>query len=188
MSGSLQPWRMFCRPISTGIGEVAVRPIMPDDADRARLFIEGLSGTSRYFRFLQALRSLPPAMLERFVRADQVTQMVLVGVVCVNGHENIVGEVRYAMNPDGESADFAIAVADAWHRCGVGTSLFLMLERIAVTAGVTRFTGESSAVNSTFCNFAQAVGFRTWPDLSDRTCVRVEKRLGDRDGWIERLA
>jgi acetyltransferase len=185
MSSSLQPWRMFCRPISTGIGEVAVRPIMPDDADRARLFIEGLSGTSRYFRFLQALRSPSPAMLERFVRIDQVTEMVLVGVASVDGRESIVGEVRYAMNPDGESADFAIAVADAWHRRGVGTSLFLMLERIAVAAGVARFTGEGFAVNGTFRNFAQAVGFRTWPDQADRTFVRVEKRLGDGEGWPE---
>lgn len=183
MSPSLQTWRMFCRPIATGLGEVTVRPISPDDGALVRDFIEGLSGTSRYFRFLQALRSVPPLMLDRFVRCDQNTQMVLVGVASEKGQERIVGEVRYAMNADGESADFAIAVADAWHRRGIGTSLYLMLERIAVAGGVARFTGESFAVNSTFCGFARAVGFRTWPDVSDRTFVRIEKRLGDGDGW-----
>jgi len=46
-----QDCRMFCRPVLTGYGEVAVRPMSPADAELVQAFVTGLSGTSRYFRF-----------------------------------------------------------------------------------------------------------------------------------------
>ena len=54
---------MFCRPIRTGFGELAVRPVGPADAGIAQAFVTSLSGTSRYFRFFQALKCLSPSML-----------------------------------------------------------------------------------------------------------------------------
>ena len=60
--------RMFCRPIRTGFGELAVRPVGSADAGIAQAFVTSLSGTSRYFRFFQALKCLSPAMLDRFTR------------------------------------------------------------------------------------------------------------------------
>jgi len=170
---------MFCRPIHTGIGEVMVRPIGPGDADMAQAFVDGLSGTSRYFRFFAALKGLSPGMLDRFIRTDPPNHMALVGIAHVQGRQSIVGEARYALNGDGATADIAVAVADAWQRRGVATGLLDMLERIAAATGVTRLTGESFAVNETFLSFARAFGFKVRPDATDRSFLRIEKQIGE---------
>lgn len=174
-----QHCRMFCRPILTGIGEVMVRPVAPGDADMAQGFVDSLSATSRYFRFFQSIKVLSPGMLERFTHVDHRTHLALVGVALVRGRQSIVGEARYALNEDGVSADFAVAVADPLQRRGIATGLIEMLERIAAATGVTRLTGECFAVNETFVSFARAVGFQIRSDAADRSFVRIEKRIDD---------
>ena len=39
---------MFCRPIRTGFGELALRPVGPTDAGMAQAFVTSLSAASRY--------------------------------------------------------------------------------------------------------------------------------------------
>ena len=153
-----------------------VRPIAPGDADLVQAFVGGLSGNSRYFRFFQSLKRLPPGMLERFTSIDHRTHMALVGVALDERKECIVAEARYAVNDDGATADIAVVVADAWQRRGVATGLLAMLERIAAANGVTRLTGETFAVNEKFLSFARASGFAIWPD-SDLGQLRIEKNL-----------
>ena len=172
-------WRRFCHPIRTGIDEVMVRPIGPEDADMAQSFVGNLSATSRYFRFFQTLKGLSPGMLERFTCIDHRTHMALVGIALVQGRQSIVAEARYAMNVERGTADIAIAVTDAWQRRGVATGLLDILERMAAATGVTRLTGESFAVNETFLSFARAFGFRIRPDDTDRRVLRVEKQIGE---------
>lgn len=170
--------RMFCHPIHTGIGEVLVRPIGPGDADMAQAFVDGLSATSRYFRFFATLKGLSPSMLDRFIRADHPNHLALVGIAGVQGRQSIVGEARYALNNDGATADIAVVIADAWQRRGVGKGLLEMLERIAAATGVARLTGESFAVNETFLSFARGFGFKIRPDETDRSFLRIEKQIG----------
>jgi GNAT superfamily N-acetyltransferase len=172
--------RIFCRPIHTGFGEVAVRPMSPADAEMAQVFVTTLSGTSRYFRFFQALRCLSPAMLDRFIRVDHVTHVALAGVVNVDGRPTIVAEARYAVSTDGTSAEIALTVADQWQRRGLASELMATLERVAVAAGITRLTGECLAVNEGFAGLARSLGFRVYADASDRSLLQVEKAIGER--------
>ena len=169
--------RMFCHPIHTGFGELAVRPVGPDDAAIAQAFIASLSGTSRYFRFFQALKCLSPAMLDRFTRVDHVTQVALAAVADLDGRPSMVAEVRYAVAADGRSAEFALAVADQWQRRGLATQLMATLERIAVAAGITRLTGECLAINEGFVSFARSLGYRVQADRNDRSLLRIEKDI-----------
>ena len=171
--------RIFCRPIRTGFGEVAVRPISPADAGLAQSFVTSLSGTARYFRFFQALRCLSPAMLDRFTRVDHVTHVALAGMVNVDGQPTMVAEARYAVSADGTSAEIALAVADLWQRRGLATELMATLERIAVAAGITRLTGECLAVNEGFAGLARSLGFRVYADASDRSLLQIEKHIGE---------
>jgi len=174
-----QDCRMFCRPIRTGGGEVAVRPISPADAELVQAFVTGLSGTSRYFRFFQPLKSLSPGMLDRLTRVDQVNHVALAGVAMLGGRPSMVAEVRYAVGPDGTTAEFALAVADQWQRCGIATELLTTLEHIAAAAGITRLTGECLAVNDPFVSLVRTLGYRVYPDVDDRRLLQIERNLGD---------
>lgn len=108
-----------------------MRPINAADAGLAQAFVTGLSVASRYFRFIQPLKSLSPAMLERFVGIDGMTHMALAGVIDIDGAPRMIAEARYAVYADGASADIALAVADQWQRRGSATELMATLERIA---------------------------------------------------------
>lgn len=174
--------RIYCHPIRTGFGEVAVRPIGPADASLAQAFITGLSGTARHFRFFQPIRSLSPAMLERFTRTDHVTHVALAGMVNVNGLPTMVAEARYVAGADGTSAEIAVTVADEWQRRGLATELMATLEQIAVASGITRLTGECLAVNGGFAGLARSLGFRVYADASDCSLLQIEKNIGEDSG------
>lgn len=175
--------RMLCRPIRTGFGELAVRPVSPADAGIAQAFVTSLSGTSRYFRFFQALKCLSPTMLDRFTRVDHVTEVALAAVADPDGRPSMVAEARYVIAADGRSAEFALAVADQWQRRGLATQLMATLERIAAAAGITRLTGECLAINEGCVSFARSLGYRVHADERDRNLLRVEKNIsGGRQG------
>lgn len=174
-----QHCRMFCRPIRTRDGGVTVRPISPADAELMQMFVTSLSGSSRYFRFFQPLKALSPGMLDRLTRVDQVKHVALAGIARLDGRPSMVAEARYAMNPDGTSAEVALAVADEWQRCGIATELLTTLEDIAAAAGITRFTGECLAINEPFVSFVRTLGYRVFPDASDRKLLQIEKYVSE---------
>ncbi len=178
--------RMFCRRIRTDFGDLAVRPLGPADAVMAQAFITGLSGTSRYFRFFQALKCLPPAMLDRCTCIDHVTQVALAALHDRDGRPSMVAEARYVVAADSRSAEFALAVADHWQRRGVATQLMATLERIAAAAGITRLTADCLAVNAGFVSLARSLGYRVHADGSDRSLLRIEKDI--REGRRTRVA
>jgi acetyltransferase len=175
--------RMFCHPIHTGIGQVAVRPIVPGDADMMQAFVGNLSGTSRYFRFFQPLKRLSPSMLKRFTCIDYHTHVALVAVTSINGEKSIIGEARYVGIDGGVTAEIALVVADEWQCRGVGTGLLHILERLAAANGITRLTGEAFAWNEKLRSFLRASGFETWPD-QDPAYFRFGKDIDGRGSLL----
>ena len=97
--------------ILAGGVRLPTRSIRPDDAPLVTRFFDGLSERSRYQRFMQHLRALPPAMVTRLTNLDHRRELALV-VLDPEGRE-FVAVGRYAPSVDGASAEFALTVADA---------------------------------------------------------------------------
>ncbi|MBV9189860.1 MAG: bifunctional acetate--CoA ligase family protein/GNAT family N-acetyltransferase, partial [Betaproteobacteria bacterium] len=95
---------------------IPVRPMRPEDAELEQAFVGGLSERSRYQRFMQNLPNLTPRMLARFTQLDYDRELALVALQ--DGKFIAVG--RYAPSPDGETAEFALVVSDAWQGKGLG--------------------------------------------------------------------
>ena len=112
-----------------------VRPIRPEDATLERAFVAALSEKTRYFRFFYQLSELTPAMLVRFTQVDYDREMALVAIDQAGASPAIVGVARYSMKPGGESAEFAVVVADAWQARGVGRMLMDRLTDCATARG-----------------------------------------------------
>jgi len=162
--------------ITTDRGPLGVRPLIPSDVELAKAFIEGLQPMSRYYRFFQSFRSVPPSLLERLVMIDPNESMALIAVAAVGGRPRIVGEARYCLDQDRLRADVAIAVDDDWHGLGVGRGLLQRLESSARSIGIHHLEGEVMAANDKMLHFARATGFQLWPD-ADRRYVRIGKTL-----------
>ena len=106
-----------------GTASVALRQIRPDDAAALQDFVRALSPVSRRLRFHVALNELTEAMLQALTHVDQRAHVAFVLTYHERGAERIVGEARYVVSRDEETAEFGIAVADAFRGRGLAERL-----------------------------------------------------------------
>ncbi len=136
-----------------------VRPIMPEDANLEQAFVAGLSEETRYYRFFYRLHELTPAMLARFTQVDYDRELALVALTATPAGPQFVCVARYICNPDLESAEYAIVVADAWQNRGVGRLVMERLIACAKARGVERLEGAVLRTNTQMLRFVTALGF-----------------------------
>ena len=134
---------------------VKVRPIRPEDAARERRFFDRLSERSRYQRFMQYMRELPPKLLARFTQLDYDRELALVAL----WQDEFVAVGRYAPNADGRSAEFALTVADEWQGKGLGHALLERLCNAARAAGYEALVGNILEANRDMLGLARHLGF-----------------------------
>jgi acetyltransferase len=161
---------------------IHVRPIRPEDADIEQRFVRGLSEQTRYLRFMRMLNELTPDMLVRFTQIDYDREMAFIALYQPpagqgDAAEIEVGVTRYSLEPDGESAEFALVVADDWHSNGVGSQLLEILIEYARQRGVRVLFGEVLLQNTPMRQLAQRMGFTEQVLASDQDMVRISRNL-----------
>ncbi len=144
--------------------EVTIRPIMPNDAKLEQDFVQALSPQSRYFRFMNTIRELSPAQLVRLTQIDYDREMAFIATVTDDAGAEAqtvqIGVARYAINPDGESCEFAIVVADEWQGKGLARKLMSVLIDTARThARLKTMSGDFLAENQCMIKFVTRLGF-----------------------------
>jgi acetyltransferase len=119
-------------------------------------------------------------MLARFTQVDYDREIALVAVApdrdAPDG-EAIVGVARYVANPDRESAEYAIVVADRWHGRGVASRLMKTLVACARKRGLRRLVGAVLRANHNMLRFVQKLGFTVQDDPEDPEQVKTELTL-----------
>ncbi|MCK0508306.1 bifunctional acetate--CoA ligase family protein/GNAT family N-acetyltransferase [Aromatoleum anaerobium] len=149
--------------------EVTIRPIKPEDAELEVEFVRTLSAETKYYRFMNTMRELPPAMVARLTQIDYDREMAFLATIQEGGKEVEIGVCRYAVNPDGESCEFAIVVADAWQRHGLARKLMGILIETARNKGIMYMNGVFLANNERMLKFVQGLGFTLSNDPEDST-------------------
>jgi acetyltransferase len=150
-----------------GGANVIVRAICPDDGPLLQAFVQRLSARSRYLRFFSAISGLSPTQLDRFLKLDPARGMALVALSERREGAVIVAEARCVLETGTGSAEFAIVVADEFHRQGLGMQLVRKLLAYAARAGVRRVFGEIMADNHRMLGFVRRLGFQLRTKLSD---------------------
>jgi acetyltransferase len=151
----------------------ALRPLVPEDREAFQEFVRGLSAHARLNRFLTPIRELAPAALDALTRADQARHVALVATE----DGRIVGEARYVALGESGHAEFAVAVADASQRNGVGARLLGALVRMARQAGLQVLEGEVLRTNAAMLRFLRRAGFHMSVCDGDARLARVERIL-----------
>jgi GNAT superfamily N-acetyltransferase len=94
------------------------------------------------------------------------------------GAERIVGEARYVVSSDNETAEFAIAVAERFRGLGLAERLMRALIGAARAAGLRWLIGEVLARNARMLAFARRCGFaETTRGGLEPGVVRVERSV-----------
>lgn len=119
---------------------ITVRPLRSGEAAVVQAVFDRLGPTSRLLRFGGAKTVLTPGDLERLSRVDG-DHLVLVAVV----DREPIGIGRLVR--DGDEAEVAIAVGDAWQHRGVGTVLADRLAADARAAGIRTLRATMHAEN-----------------------------------------
>lgn len=156
---------------------ICIRPIRPEDAEIEKEFIENLSKESRYYRFMHSLNKITPEMLVRFTQIDYHRELALIATLQEHGQEKEIGVARYVANPDGESCEFAVVVADHWQRSGVG---YQLMEALIKAARLKSFKYMDCIVlrdNAAMLKLAKSLGFVEVPAQSDDEIYYLKKTL-----------
>jgi len=157
--------------------DITIRPIRPEDAELEQDFVRGLSSDSKYFRFMETLQELTPAMLVRFTQIDYDREMALMAVTNQAGKEVELGIARYTTNTDAESCEFALVVSDQWQHRGLGHKLMTALMDVARAKGLKRMEGEVLTTNQAMLQLVTSLAFAVTTHPDDPTVKRVTKQL-----------
>lgn len=161
---------------------VTLRPVLPQDDAQERDFVaHGLTSRSRYLRFQGGFAMLPEALLRSFTHVDYRNHFALVAESFPGGKQTQVGDARFVRDGAAPgSAEFGIAVADAWGGLGIGKRLLCQLVVAARSKGVEVMYGDVLRDNRAMLSMARSVGFAVRRHPEEIRLVRVERPLAER--------
>jgi acetyltransferase len=157
--------------------DIIIRPIRPEDAELDQQFIQRLSDESRYFRFMDTIHELPETLLALLTQIDYGREMGLIAVTTDKDQETAVGIARYTLNPDGNSCNFALAVADNIAGKGLGWKLMTSLMEAAREQGLKEIEGIVLNNNYRMLRLMSRLGFAIQSAGDNHGLVTVSKLL-----------
>jgi len=126
---------------------------------------------------MNSVQELSQAMLVRFTQIDYSREMALMAVTEAEGKEVELGVARFAINPDGESCEFALVIADSMHGKGLGQKLMIALMDAARSKGLKVIEGEVLKNNADMLHLMDRLGFEVQTSTDDDSLKMVRKVL-----------
>lgn len=157
--------------------DVTIRPMRPEDAAIEQEFVRNLSEEAKYFRFMHAVHELSEDMLVRFTQLDYDRELALIAVTEEKDREVEIGVCRYAINPDGESCEFALVVSDQWQHKAIGHRLMGSLFDAARSKGLKTMEGEVLASNHNMLKLVATLGFTVVASQGDPSIKKITMAL-----------
>jgi acyl-CoA hydrolase len=128
--------------------KVRFRPIRPSDEEQMRRLFYRFSDEAVYYRYFSTLRAMPHTRMQTYVNVDWSNVMSIVGVIGKPGEGAIVAEARYLVNSDGQWAEIAFIVDEAYQNIGICSYLFQLLVRLAQEQDLKGFWADVLLSNS----------------------------------------
>ncbi|MBS0278260.1 MAG: GNAT family N-acetyltransferase, partial [Proteobacteria bacterium] len=139
-----------------GAGRFRIRPVKPEDAEAFVAFARRLSDEDMRMRFFSPLRALPSSLLARLTQIDYDREMAF---VLFDSTETVAAVGRLAADPDGERAEFALAVRTDLKGRGIGHALLEKLVAYARQRGIREVWGNVLPENTTMLALCRELGF-----------------------------
>ncbi len=156
--------------------EVTLRPIRPEDEPMETEMVENLSTETLYFRFFGYVPRVSHDFLARFTHIDYDREMAIVAEIEEGGQKKMIGVVRIIADAWGESAEYAIVVADAWQGLELGSNLTDYILEIARDRDIKRVYASMLATNKRMIHMFEKRGFKI--SREDFEIYRAELDLG----------
>ena len=157
-------------------GMVCIRTASASDVENLSIYFTGLSTTSRNKRFMGARTDLALVAAECLAKTDRPGHFTLLAEFGQEGQRTIIGEAYYTYDAAARYGEFAISVADAFQRLGVGLQMMTAMETRATDLGHAMIAAETARTNAEMRGLAKKAGFSD-TGLGDWQSVHFAKRL-----------
>jgi acetyltransferase len=115
-------------------------------------------------------------MAARFCFLDYDRELAIVAEIDEAGRRQFIGVGRLVADPNHETAEYAVLVADAWQNSGLGLKLTDCCLEVARAWGIRRIVAETLLDNPRMISIFEQRGFRLDQNLKDGV-VTVEMSL-----------
>ncbi|MBK8254428.1 MAG: GNAT family N-acetyltransferase [Polyangiaceae bacterium] len=126
--------------------QILVRPARLSDEQPLTDMFYRLSDESTYLRFFGYKRYHPHDEMQKLVDLDYEANMAFVAETA-GDQPQIIGMVRYDVDPATHLADIAFVVRDEWQNKGLGTLLMRRMTEVARERGLNGFTADVLSTN-----------------------------------------
>lgn len=154
-----------------GIGELAIRPIRPEDEALYEDFFAALSPHDLRMRFFTAAPALTHKLVSRLTQIDYAREMAFVAIEAATGR--LLGVSRLAADPDYREAEYAVLVRSDLKGRGIGWRLMQQLIEYARHERLQKLEGFVYAENTTMLDMCAELGFKIEADPEDMTIRKV---------------
>ena len=127
-------------------------------------------------RFFGMIRQMTHEQLIRFCNIDYDREIALVAVLSDGERPHILGSARLVVEPDWQTAEFALVVGDPWQRLGLGMHLMELTMQYAQQRGLSEIHGDVLAANEPMLALCRRMQFSMEPRDVD-WAVYVSRRL-----------
>lgn len=180
---AIRPYPKALEDVVTGKkGErFLIRPIRPEDEPAFCDLFASMSREEVRLRFFRYMKAISHALAARLTQLDYDRQMafVLTDPPPSIAPLRIYGAVHVNMDPDNETAEFAIMVRSDMTGKGLGSLLMRRIIEYCRRKGVGEIFGDVLMDNKPMLALSRSLGFRVESRLDDPGSVVVRLRLRD---------
>ena len=154
---------------------LCIRPIHADDVAALQRGFAHLHSDEVRMRFLHTLTELPDQLAQRLCRLDpeQELAFVLVDPPGTSAEPEIYGVARAYIDPNTDSAEFALIVQRRFTGQGLGSELLNRVIASCRARGVREIWGDVLTENHAMLDLCDEFGFRRESVFHDASLTRV---------------
>jgi len=156
--------------------QITLRPIKPEDEPMWFGLLDSCSRESIYMRFRYAFHWKTHEVASRYCFIDYDREIAIVAEHNDNDSRKLLGVGRLIADPDHETVEYAILIADEWQNRGLGTILTDYCIEIARDWGLKRFLAQTTTDNPRMTAVFRKRGFDIEIDPAT-SLVEVSKAL-----------
>jgi len=139
--------------------DVTLRPIRPEDEPLEAEMFTHFSEETQRFRFFTLVKDITHQLLIRYTQIDYDRELAIIAEENENNKKQMTGVVRVIADPYGETAEFAIVVADPWQHQGLGGILMDYILEIAKERGIKKLYSYVLPDNNRMLTMMEKRGF-----------------------------
>jgi acetyltransferase len=158
-------------------GTVALlRPIKPEDEPMWLAMLGSCSKESLYSRFRYFFHWETHEVATRYCYIDYDREIAIVAEIMEEGEKKLIGVGRLVADPDHETVEYAILIADAWQQKDLGNILTDFCLEVAESGKLKKIVAQTTPDNKRMISVFQKRGFEVRINNEDST-VDVMKIL-----------